>query len=143
MAMPARREAGTLTRELSPHIVLTAQDFEQLSKLAQAAVDRLPDLASVLLDELERAHVVADGRPEQTVCMGSDVEFRDGTTGKVQTVTLVYPGEADIALGKISVLTPIGIALIGVRAGDSITWRTRAGELRWLTVIAVRAPQTL
>jgi regulator of nucleoside diphosphate kinase len=143
MAMPARREAGTLTRELSPHIVLTARDYEQLSKLARAAADRLPDLASVLLDELERAHVLADGRPEHTVCMGSAVEFRDDTTGKAQTVTLVYPGEADISQGKISVLTPIGTALIGVRAGDSITWRTRAGELRRLTVIAVRAPQML
>jgi regulator of nucleoside diphosphate kinase len=101
----------------------------------------MPDVASVLADELERAHVVADGRPEQTVCMGSEVEFRDDSTGKVQAVTLVYPGEADISQRRISVLTPIGAALIGLSTGDSIAWETRSGELRRLTVLQVREPQ--
>jgi regulator of nucleoside diphosphate kinase len=73
------------------------------------------------------------------VSMGSEVEFRDDT-GKVQTVTLVYPGEADISQRKISVLTPVGTALIGVRVGDAITWKTRSGDLRRLTVIQVREP---
>ena len=78
----------------------------------------MPDLISVLTEELERAHVVSDGRPSQTVCMGSDVEFRDDSTGKVQTVTLVYPSDADISQRKISILTPVGTALIGLSAGD-------------------------
>ena len=65
----------------------------------------------------------------------------DDTTGKVQTVTLVYPEEADISQGKISILTPIGTALIGLHAGHSITWETRSGELRRLTVLQVREPQ--
>jgi regulator of nucleoside diphosphate kinase len=73
--------------------------------------------------------------------MGCEVEFRDDTTGKVQTVTLVYPEDADISQGKISVLTPIGAALIGVRVGHSITWETRTGEMRRLTVLQVREPQ--
>jgi len=72
---------------------------------------------------------------------GCEVEFRDDTTGKVQTVTLVYPEDADISQGKISVLTPIGAALIGVRVGHSITWETRTGEMRRLTVLQVREPQ--
>lgn len=72
--------------------------------------------------------------------MGCQVEFRDDTTGKVQTVTLVYPGEADIAQGKISVLTPIGAALIGLRAGHSISWETRSGDIKRLTVLTVREP---
>jgi regulator of nucleoside diphosphate kinase len=139
--MATHRKMATLTRELGAHITLTARDYEQLSMLARAAANRMPDLASILLEELDRAHVLADGRPEQTVCMGCEVEFRDESTGKVQTVTLVYPGEADISQGKISVLTPIGTALIGVRAGESITWETRTGELRRLTVIQVREPQ--
>ncbi len=67
--------------------------------------------------------------------MGSEVEFRDDSTGKVQTVTLVFPGDADIAERKISVLTPVGTALIGMRAGDSITWEARDGDLRRLTVL--------
>jgi regulator of nucleoside diphosphate kinase len=140
MTMVAHK-ASPLTRELSPHIALTARDFEQLSMLARAAANSMPDLASILLDELDRAHVLPEGRAEQTVYMGCEVEFRDETTGRVQTVTLVYPGEADISQGKISVLTPIGTALIGVQAGDSITWETRTGELRKLTVLQVRESQ--
>jgi regulator of nucleoside diphosphate kinase len=125
-----------------PRITLTAQDHEKLSILARAAEASMPDVAAVLSEELERAHVLAKGRhPEHIVCMGCEVEFRDDTTGKVQTVMLVYPDEADISKGKISVLTPIGTALIGLHAGHSIAWETRTGDLRTLTVLAVREPQ--
>ena|ERR1051325_3878236 len=139
--MSTERRTMTVNGEIKPRITLTANDYERLSLLARAAEDRMPDLVSVLTDELERAHVLADGRPEQTVCMDSEVEFRDESTGKVQTVTLVYPGAADISQRKISVLTPVGTALIGLSAGDSITWETRLGELRRLTVLQVREPQ--
>jgi regulator of nucleoside diphosphate kinase len=72
--------------------------------------------------------------------MNSEVQFRDDTTGKVQRVMLVYPEEADISLHKISVLTPVGTALIGLPTGQSITWETPTGELRQLTVLAVHEP---
>ncbi len=128
--------------ERKPRIVLTAQDHERLSILARTASSAMQDATIALTGELDRAHVLAKGRyPEHTVFMGCEVEFRDDTTGKVQTVTLVYPGEADISQGKISVLTPIGAALIGMRAGHSITWETRAGDLKRLTVIDVREPK--
>ncbi|MDT2019187.1 nucleoside diphosphate kinase regulator [Methylocella sp. CPCC 101449] len=131
-----------MTSERKPRIVLTAQDHERLSILARTANGTVQDAAAVLTSELDRAHVLAKGRhPEHTVFMGCEVEFRDDTTDKVQTVTLVYPGEADISQGKISVLTPIGAALIGMRAGHSITWETRAGDLKRLTVIDVREPK--
>jgi regulator of nucleoside diphosphate kinase len=131
-----------MTTERKPRITLTAQDHEKLSILARAAENTMPDVAALLTEELDRAHVLAKGRhPEHTVCMGCEVEFRDDTTGKVQTVTLVYPEEADISKGKISVLTPIGTALIGLRAGHSITWETRTGDLRRLKVLQVREPQ--
>lgn len=134
-------ESSILTRELSSHITLMARDYEQLWGLARAASNTMPDLASGLMEELERAHVLADGRPEQTVCMGYEAEFCDETTKRVQMVTLVYPGEADISQGKISVLTPVGTALIGVRVGDSITWESPTGEVRKLTVLRIREPQ--
>jgi regulator of nucleoside diphosphate kinase len=131
-----------MTSQRKPRITLTAQDHEKLWVLARAAEHTMPDAAAVLSDELDRAHVLARGRhPEHIVCMGCEVEFRDDTTGKVQTVTLVYPDEADISKGRISVLTPIGTALIGLRAGHSITWETRNGDLRRLTVLQVREPQ--
>jgi regulator of nucleoside diphosphate kinase len=69
--------------------------------------------------------------------MGSQVEFRDDTTGQVRSVTLVYPHEADLAAGKISVLTPIGAALIGLSASQSIEWQAPSGGWRSLTVLKV------
>ncbi|WP_249141098.1 nucleoside diphosphate kinase regulator [Bradyrhizobium manausense] len=127
--------------KIKPPITLTVNDYERLSMLARAAENRMPDVSSVLTEELERAHVLADGRPEHTVCMGSEVQFRDDSSGSVQTVTLVYPGDADISQGRISVLTPVGSALIGLSTGNSITWETRTGDLRRLTVLHVREPQ--
>lgn len=128
--------------QLNPPIILNAQDHEKLSMLARAAAKTMPDVAAVLTEELDRAHVLAKGQySERTVCMGCEVDFRDETTGKVQTVRLVYPGEVDISKGRISVLTPVGTALVGLRVGDSITWETRTRDLRRLTVLQVREPQ--
>lgn len=122
-----------------PRVIMTAADHEGLSVLVNAASNTMPAIASELAEELERAHVLAKGRqPVDVVCMGCEVEFRDDMTGRMQTVILVYPSEADIAQGKISVLTPIGTALIGLPVGKSINWTTRTGELKRLTVIQVR-----
>ena len=101
----------------------------------------MPDLADELAEEIGRARVLAKGEhPQHIVCMNSEVEFRDDTTSKVQKVTLVYPEEADISQRKISVLTPVGTALIGLGDRDSITWETPNGELRQLTVLSVQGP---
>lgn len=126
-----------------PRIILSSEDYERLSALAHAARKRMPDLADELANEVGRARVLAKGKhPLHIVCMNSEVEFRDDTTGKVQTVTLVYPETADISKRKVSVLTPVGTALIGVRAGHSIAWETPMGELRHLTVLSVREART-
>lgn len=124
-----------------PRITLMAGDYERLSQLASAALKTMPEVAAVLAEELDRAHVLKKGRhPLDVVCMGSEVVYRDDTTGRTQTVTLVYPNEADIAKGRASVLTPIGVALIGLAAGKSINWQTRTGEMKRLTVLEVRYP---
>ncbi|HMM87619.1 nucleoside diphosphate kinase regulator [Bradyrhizobium sp.] len=122
-----------------PRVTLTALDHERLSGLARAALRTMPDVAANLADELDRADVLPKGRqPIDVVSMGYEVEFRDESTGRTQKVTLVYPSEADIEQGKISVLTPVGTALIGLSTGTSITWETRTGQLKRLTVLAVR-----
>ncbi|SFT27593.1 nucleoside diphosphate kinase regulator [Methylobacterium sp. yr668] len=124
-----------------PKIKVTAEDRERLAGLASAAMDRMPELAGYLSDELDRAQLVRAGRSAVGfVRMGSEVEFRDDTTGKVQVVSLVYPGEADIGLGRISVLTPVGAALLGLSGGQSIAWVTRTGAAKRLTVLDVREP---
>ncbi|MGO4386119.1 nucleoside diphosphate kinase regulator [Microvirga sp. 2YAF29] len=127
-----------------PRITLTAADHEKLSALANAAASTMPEVAAELTEELDRAHVLPRGRrPGETVCMGCEVDFRDDMTGRVQTVLLVYPHEADIAKGRISVLTPIGTALIGLPVGKSIDWITRTGETKRLTVLKVCEPAVL
>jgi regulator of nucleoside diphosphate kinase len=124
-----------------PRIILTAADHEKLSALANAAANTMPEVAVALAEELDRAHVLTTGRhPVGTACMGCEVDFRDDMTGRVQTVTLVYPQEADISKGRISVLTPIGTALIGLPVGKSIDWTTRTGETKRLTVLKVCEP---
>jgi regulator of nucleoside diphosphate kinase len=127
--------------DAKPRIILTAADHEKLSVLANAAANTMPEVAAELAEELDRAHVLSPGRhPVDTVCMGCEVDFRDDVTGRVQTVILVYPNEADISKGRISVLTPIGTALIGLPVGKSIDWTTRNGESKRLTVLQVREP---
>jgi regulator of nucleoside diphosphate kinase len=122
-----------------PPITLNAADFERLQRLAHAAADRFPRTADFPAREIARAKVVDDA-PPGVVTMGSEVEFRDDATGKVRRVTLAYPDAADIDAGRISVLTPIGAALIGLSAGQSIEWQTPAGGWRSLTVLGVAAP---
>jgi regulator of nucleoside diphosphate kinase len=137
MIMTDQRKPVSSGVDIKPRITLMAKDYERLLLLARAVAVRMPEVASILAEELDRAHVLADQDSGRSVCMGSVVEFRDDTTGKVQTVTLVYPGDADISQRKISVLTPVGTALIGLGAGDCITWETRTGESRQLTVLKV------
>lgn len=132
----------TTKNHAKPTIILSAEDYGRLSALADAARKRMPGLADELAEEIGRARVLAQGKhPQDIVCMNSEVEFRDHATGKVQRVTLVYPDEADISQRKVSVLTPVGTALIGLRSGDSITWETPNGEERQLTVLSVREPR--
>lgn len=132
----------TTTRNRSkPAVTMTMADYDRLSKLVSGVANTIPEIASELSDELDRARVLPEGRyPADTVCMGCEVEFRDDMTHRVQTVTLVYPNEADIAMGRVSVLTPIGTALIGLSVGKSINWKTRTGDMKRLTVLRVRKP---
>lgn len=123
-----------------PKIIVSAADHERLTGLAIAAMSHVPDVAEELLSEMDRAKVVA-GRPipPTVVQMGSTVEFH-ADDGKDRRVTLVFPGDADIAAGKISILTPIGAALIGLSEGQSFSWVARDGRRHQMTVLSVRPP---
>jgi regulator of nucleoside diphosphate kinase len=124
-----------------PPIALSAADFAQLQRLANAAANQFPHTADFLAREVERARVVDPAEaPPNLVTMGSEVEFRDDVTGKVRQVTLVYPHQADIDSNRISVLTPIGAALIGLSVGQAIEFQGPTGGARSLTVLGVHAP---
>ena len=70
--------------------------------------------------------------------MHSCVTFIDHDTGEVRTVTLVYPGEEDSRRGKIAIVTPVGSALLGLRTGAVMAWRTLDGRTKRLSVLEVR-----
>ena len=117
-----------------PAITVTRSDHDRLTRLADSFVGRNTALADQLLDELERARIVEDDRLRaDAVRMGSTLRFTTDA-GEDRTVTLVFPDEADIAEGRVSVLTPVGVALIGLTAGQSIDWVARDGRRRRLTV---------
>ena len=110
-------------------IIVTDRDLARLRLLHEHA-----HLAS----ELDRADVV-DSRevPPDVVTMNSRVVFEDVRTGKTKEVTLVFPQDADVQCGKVSVLAPVGTALLGLAEGDSIVWPFPDGSSRCLRVVAV------
>lgn len=119
-----------------PQIVVTRSDHERLSRLATATMDYMPRAGEILAEELDRAAIV-DGRAvaPTVVTMNSDLEYHDQQSGRVRRVTLVYPGQADLDAGRLSILTPIGTALLGLSVGQSIVWRRHDGQERSLTVL--------
>lgn len=121
-------------------IVVSEDDHTRLTGLAESSLDRQPEIAEELLSEMDRAKVTPLSRiPSTVIRMGSKVTFRSGD-GEVKTVTLVYPGKADIAEGKVSILTPVGAALIGLREGHSVAWSSRGGRRLEFEIVAVEAP---
>lgn len=122
---------------LAPDLIIGSEEHRKLMLLAMTGEGHNDEEADWLVYELDRAKLVPDATvPANVVRMGSTVRFRT-TGGGERAVTLVFPKEADIGAGKISVLTPIGAALIGLRSGQSITWLTRDGRKQVLTVIDV------
>lgn len=128
--------------EIKPPLIVTETDHRKLIAIADAASRRFPEVADELRAEMERARVVAaDAIPPDVVRMGSLVEFLSDSAQNGRVI-LVFPNEADIAQNKVSVLTPIGAALIGLSAGQSITWQAPDGHKHKLTVVKVRQPAT-
>jgi regulator of nucleoside diphosphate kinase len=134
---------NTTSPRAEPRLIINFADYDRLAALADAAHARNAAVARDLLHELDRATIVppADFPPE-AVAMHSTVTFRDEQTGHAQRVTLVYPNEADIAEGRVSVLTPVGAALIGLSEGQTMSWEARTGERRSLTVLEVTPPRS-
>lgn len=134
--MTSRRPAKSSTL---PEVRLPEAQRDRLAGLATAALDRFPEAASLLLDEMDRADVLPPGAgADDTACLYSWVTFCDEADGRRREVQLVFPHEADISVGRVSVLSLVGAALIGLSVGQSIPCRTRAGSNRLLTVLAVR-----
>lgn len=120
---------------LKPEIFVTECERKTLQQLAFAALST-PDVADELLNELDRAKIVEEVEANQYIGIGSKATFTT-SSGDEKTVELVMPADADISAGKISILTPIGVALLGLSEGQSINWIARDGRTGVLTVTKI------
>lgn len=120
-----------------PPILIPAGDYDRLIALVDAAERAPTPVVDFLAQELNRAEVVDDDQCPNIVRVGSLVAYRDGANDRYRTVRLVWPLEADVNRNRISVLSPVGAALLGMSPGQSITWPRPVGEPRTLTVLAV------
>ena len=131
--------------EARPPIHLLATESDLIGDLALSAEHRHPVVAAMLLEEIERAELhQLDDMPDGSIRLDSYVTFVDERSKKVRNVQLVLPIDANIANGKISILTPIGAALYGLAAGDCISWPDLDGNERLIRIMAVEqlSPET-
>lgn len=120
----------------SPPITITRLDLQRLERLLDSQEADGPNSAA-LERELARAQVVGhDEVPPGVVTMNSRVHCREESGGKDYHLTLVYPQDAG-ADGRVSVLAPVGSALLGLSVGQHIDWPGPGGKLIKLTLLAV------
>jgi regulator of nucleoside diphosphate kinase len=116
-------------------IYITKNDQERLRKLIEIARERDNGTNRKYLDkleeELDRAESVEPGSvPADVITMRSKVRLKDLSTGEEVVYSLVFPTEANFDEGKISILAPIGTAMLGYRRGDVIEWQVPSGLRR-------------
>ncbi len=116
-----------------PEIRITENDRRTLQSLAFGALS-VPEVADELLNELDRAKTISKDEAEKYIGLGSKATFTT-SSGDKKTVRLVMPADADISQNKISILTPVGVALLGLSEGQSIDWEARNGRIGTLTVL--------
>jgi regulator of nucleoside diphosphate kinase len=128
-----------------PTLVITEADFDRLNALLTSAFAKVISPVEYLDDlraELKKARIVRpDKAPRQVVTMNSTVTLRDLDTGEKETYTLVYPDQADIANNRLSVLAPVGTAILGQRVGDELKWRVPSGWRRLKVQRVVSQPE--
>jgi regulator of nucleoside diphosphate kinase len=122
-------------RNRSEEQIVTDVDLERLLPVLNRYDSPLTDALEL---ELQRARIVAQAEvPADVVTMNSDVVYEDVATGVQRAIRLVYPKDADVATGRVSILAPMGAALLGVRVGQEIWWRVARG-LKRVRVVELR-----
>lgn len=123
-----------------PPITLGSLDLARLEQLLESpAVRELPG-AAALGAELERARVLPqDDVPADVVTMNATITCVEEVSGEAHQFTLVFPKDADVATGRVSVLAPVGSALLGLSVGQAIDWQAPGGRALKLRVTSVAA----
>jgi regulator of nucleoside diphosphate kinase len=126
-------------------IYITEHDMQRLRRLAETMSDRDRNsrpYIEKLEEELDRAHVVEPHRiPADVITMNSKVRLKDLRSGEELVYALVFPGHANVDENAVSVLAPIGTALLGYREGDEIEWEAPAGKRRLRVVEVMYQPE--
>lgn len=124
--------------ETTRRIMLTEPDYDRLQALLRGAAGKKAREREALEEELDNAEVVGPSEiPPDVVTMNSRVRFVDEESGEERDMTLVYPADADAEQGRISVLAPVGAALLGLSVGQTIDWPMPDGSSRRLRVVNV------
>ena len=126
------------TNSPSPPLVLSRLDCDRLEALLDKPAQAGPAF-DALRDEIARAEVREPrDMPGDAITMNSTARFVDETSGQEREMTLVYPHDADGSPDKVSILAPVGSALLGLRAGQSIEWLLPGGRSTRLRVLEIR-----
>lgn len=121
-----------------PTITLSSRDLERLDALLDSLPPNSFPEADLLRAELERARVLKPEKmPDNVVTMNSRVRFAVEPSGKEYDLTLVYPKDIDGSAGKISILAPVGSALLGLSIGQEIEWPATGGKLIRVRIIDI------
>ena len=121
-----------------PPIILSSHDVRRIERLLEKTGPQFRDTVAALEHELTRAEVrTPQDMPADVVTMHSRVLCADETTGAEHVLQLVYPPDADVSAGKVSILAPVGAALLGLSVGQTIEWPLPGGRLTRLRVMHV------
>lgn len=121
------------------YLLIKESDYLSLSEFIKR---NRSEATAALAEEMNKAKVLADDKfPDNVVSLNAVVEFFDAELSKESKVTLVLPWQADLTKRKISILSPVGCALIGLRAGRRIHWPLLNGKTRTLDIIKVSQSQ--
>ncbi|MDP3387244.1 MAG: nucleoside diphosphate kinase regulator [Eubacteriales bacterium] len=130
---------------MGKEIFITATDKQKLEKLimeASAYETYKKDNIKKLEEELLKATIVSqENIPDNVVTMNSHVVLENLETGETESYTLVYPHDADVMNNKISIMAPVGTAILGYQVGDIIEWPVPAGTIKFKILKIVFQPE--
>jgi regulator of nucleoside diphosphate kinase len=122
----------------APQITVSSLDLERIEALLEQPQFRTGAGVEALRSELKRANVLEPAEmPGDIVTMNSTALVSDEATGEQRELSLVYPRDADGASNKVSVLAPVGMAMLGMRVGQVIDWKVPGGRELRLRITAI------
>ena len=125
-------------------IYVSEFDFDRLYGLVESADPNIRDKTHLmqLKEELEQGEVLEPTEiPDDVITMNSKFRLQDLDSKESSDYTLVFPHQADFSKNRISILAPIGVALIGCRVGDTVAWKTQAGQKRFKIMKILYQPE--